>query len=176
MIDYPFPHKFDRSRYKPFYLMRHLSESEVQAEIVSQLRALNVDVIAIDAGGKKTRGLLMSRAKQWGGTFDPTLLSTKTDLKGFPDLEATLAPDGRALYIEVKAPEWIEPTMEIGETAFDRKYRTVRKAHKATPEQLDFLLAKHKRGAFVLVAWSVTDVFDHVGNYVERNSKVMRGK
>jgi hypothetical protein len=170
LTDYPFPHAFDRARYKPLYLMRHLSESEVQAEIVSQLRALNVDAIAIDAGGKKTRGLMMARAKQQGRTFDPALLSTKTDLKGFPDLEATLAPEGRALYIEVKAPEWIEPTMDFGE-----KFRTVRKAHKPTEEQLAFLLAKHERGAIVLVAWSVTDVFDHAGAFIHRNDKSIRG-
>jgi hypothetical protein len=174
LIEYPFPHKFDRTRYKPFYLMRHLSEAEVQAEIVSQLRALCVDVIAIDAGGKKTRGLMMARAKQSGQSVDVALMSTKTDLKGFPDLEATLAPNGRALYIEVKAPEWIEPS---GDWDYHgTQYRVVRKAHKPTQEQLDFLLWKHKRGALVLVAWSVTDVFAHVGSYVERNSKVLRGK
>src|SRR5262249_41548422 len=138
-------------------------------EIVDQLRALRVDVIAIDAGGRKTRGLMMARAKESGGSFNPAIMSTKTDLKGFPDLEATLAPHGRALYIEVKAPEWIEP---VGL----RDFRTVRKAHKPTREQLEFLHTKQLRGALVLVAWSVTDVFDHVGHYINRNDNALRGK
>ena len=174
LIEYSFPHRFDRARYKPFYLLRHLSEAQVQAEIVSQLRALKVDVIAIDAGGKKTRGLMLSRAKQSGQPVDVALMSTKTDLKGFPDLEATLAPEGRALYIEVKAPEWIEPSGDWNHNG--TQFRVVRKAHKPTQEQLDFLHAKQQRGALVLVAWSVTDVFDHVGSYLERNSKSLKGK
>jgi hypothetical protein len=167
-LNYPFLHKFDRTNYSMYYLARQLSEAQVQAEIVDQLRALWVDVIAIDAGGKKTRGMMLARAKDSGAAFNPALMSTKTDLKGFPDLEATLAPEGRALYIEVKAPEWIEPDRTL--------YRSVRKAHKPTQEQLDFLYAKQQRGALVLVAWSVTDVFDHVGHYINRNSNAMRGK
>jgi hypothetical protein len=165
-LNYPFLHKFDRTNYSMYYLARQLSEAQVQAEIVDQLRALHVDVIAIDAGGKKTRGMMLARAKQQGAAFNPALMSTKTDLKGFPDLEATLAPDGRALYIEVKAPEWIEPDRTL--------YRTVRKAHKPTQEQLDFLMSKHERGALVMVAWSVSDVFRIYGGFIEQNERYLR--
>jgi hypothetical protein len=82
---------------------------------------------------------------------------------GFADLEATLAPSGRSLYIEVKAPAWL-----------DGKRKVIRAAGKPSLEQLDFLLAKHRRGAFVLVAWSSTDVDDYMRLALEANRRTLQ--
>jgi hypothetical protein len=134
--------------------MSSVTEVRVQKEIIDLLTTYHVDVAAIDAGGKRARGRLMGAAKS-AGVAVGALANVKTGgaiPKGFADLEATLAPSGRSLYIEVKAPAWYR---------YDGKL--VRANGHASAEQLEFLLEKHKRGAVVLVAWSAQDVIDALG-------------
>lgn len=150
---WPFPWKFDGSRYGDLYLMNQVTEAQVQKDILAMLALYKVDAVPIDAGGRRQRGRMMGAAKAAGVNL-AGVQNVKTGAAipaGFADLEATLAPEGRSLYIEVKAPAWI-----------DGKNKVIRRAGKASPEQLEFLLSKYERGAIVLVAWSSQDVEDYV--------------
>lgn len=164
-LELPFPWKFERHRYSELYLLRQITESEVQKNIVQLLTNYSVDVCAIDAGGRKARGRIIGAAKAAGLAIG-ALANIKTGgaiTKGYADLSATLAPSGRSLYIEVKAPEWLSTTGAI-----------LRAHGSASAEQLDFLLSKYKRGALVLVAWSPSDVQDSLGELLEENRRAIR--
>jgi hypothetical protein len=156
---YPFPwvEPVDFTRH---YLMSRVTEQQVQTTIIELLLAYKVDVAAIDAGGKRARGRLMGAARNAGVDLRG-VQGVKTGgaiPAGFADLEATLAPNGQALYIEVKAPPWI-----------DARGNLVRPAGKPSDEQLAFLMEKHRRGAVVMVAWSSLDVLEHLGPHLRRN-------
>jgi hypothetical protein len=152
--DYPFLWQFDRSRHKDLYLMSQVREEQVQQSIIDFLGRYQVDAAPIDAGGRRIRGRMIATAESYG-----LELGAVANVKvgrgipaGFADLEATLAPSGRALYIEVKAPAWL-----------DREGKEIRAAGKPSAEQLEFLFEKHRRGALVLVAWSWAEVLYCVG-------------
>ena len=162
---YPFPWKFEGYKYSDLYLMSQITEAQVQADIVTLLAAYDVDIVPIDAGGRRQRGRMMGAAKAAGIEL-AGIQNVKTGAAipaGFSDLEGTLAPNGRSLYIEVKAPAWID----------DRK-KIIRRAGQPSAEQLDFLLAKHQRGACVLVAWSSKDVQDYVAAQLHTNRRALR--
>ena len=145
--------------------MRQVTEAQVQQDILALMRAFDVDAIPIDAGGRRQRGRMMGAAKKAGIDL-ANISNAKTWYSipaGFADLEATLAPVGRSLYIEVKAPAWI-----------DEKKKIIRRAGEPSQEQLDFLLEKLRRGACVLVAWSPKDVEDYIGSHLELNRRVLR--
>jgi hypothetical protein len=137
----------------------------VQKAIIELLTSFDIDVAAIDAGGKRARGRMIGAAKSAGVSIG-ALANVKTGgaiPKGFADLEATLAPSGRSLYIEVKAPAWHGP-----------EDKTIRPPGVASAEQLRFLLEKHKRGALAFVAWSASDVIDSLGELLTENRKALR--
>lgn len=160
-ITYPFATTFDRANYSELYLMRCVSETQVQADIIQLLKLYAVDVAAIDAGGKRARGVLIARAKSSGLSIG-ALASAKTGSaipKGYADLEGTLAPSGRSLFIEVKAPAWYSDTA------------CIRPAGVPSEEQLEFLFEKHKRGAFVLIAWAAKDVTNALGELLVANRR-----
>jgi hypothetical protein len=163
---YPFPWKFEVHRYPDAYLMQQVTEDQVQRAILDLLAAYKVDAVPIDAGGRRQRGRMMGAAKKSGIDL-AGISNAKTWYSipaGFSDLEATLAPDGRSLYIEVKAPAWLGSNGHV-----------IRPAGKASPEQLAFLLSKHRRGAVVLVAWSSLDVEVHLGKTrLDWNRKAVR--
>ena len=162
---FPFPWSYDGSRYSDHYLMSKVTEARVQADIIEVLELYSVDAVAIDAGGRRQRGRMMGAAKKAGVDL-ATISNAKTWYAipaGFADLEATLAPHGRALYIEVKAPAWI-----------DAKHNILRRAGEASAQQLEFLLAKHRRGALVLVAWSAKDVEDCVAQNLRVNRRAVK--
>lgn len=151
---WPFPWKFDRGRYSDLYLLSRVAEDQVQADILELLRSYAADACPLDAGGRRQRGRMMAAARAAGielagiqnvkvGRAIPT---------GFADLEATLAPAGRSLYIECKAPAWLDGNCKL-----------LRAAGRPSEEQLDFLLSKHARGALVMVAWAATDVETYIG-------------
>lgn len=162
---FPFPWKFDRSLYSNAYLVQQVSEEQVQEAIVCSLEFFEIDVIAIDAGMRRARGRVIAAARTRG--IDARDL-VKFQAGGLPaghsDLSATLAPAGVGLFIEVKAPAWIDP---------DKPSRIISEAGKATPEQLAFLDSKHSRGAIVLVAWSVDDVTRRLGDLAEKNRRAL---
>jgi hypothetical protein len=156
---YPFPWRVD-GKFTRHYLMSRVTEAQVQIDIIELLLAYRVDVAAIDAGGKRARGRLMGAARNAGVDL-AGVQNVKTGRaipKGFADLEATLAPQGRSLYIEVKAPPWM-----------DHRGNIVRAAGEPSEEQLAFLLGKFRRGALVMVAWSATEVMDFLGEHLRRN-------
>jgi len=153
-VSYPFPWKFEGYRYSDLYLMRQIDEAQVQREIVTLLEAFDIDAVPIDAGGRRARGRMMAAAKSAGIELG-SIAHAKTGHAipaGFSDLIATLAPSGRGIFIEVKAPAWIGTDKKI-----------IRRAGAPSQEQLDFLLSKHDRGALVLVAWSSLDVEEYLG-------------
>jgi|SRR5580704_3490671 hypothetical protein len=163
----PFPWRFDRDRYSGLYLMRHVTEEQVQSDILHLLHTYQVDAVPIDAGGKRQRGRFMGAARDAGVDLEG-IQNTKTGRAipaGFADLEATLAPDGRAMYIEVKAPLWINADDSV-----------VRAAGVASIEQIEFLCSKFERGALVMVAWSSQDVERHVGELLQENRKALGPK
>jgi len=162
---YPFPWKFQGYRYGDLYLMQQITEDEVQRDILALLALYDVDAIPIDAGGRRQRGRMMGAAKKAGVDIG-AISNTKTWYSipaGFSDLEGTLAPAGRSLYIEVKAPAWIDTNKKV-----------IRRAGQPTTEQLDFLLSKHQRGACVLVAWSSKDVEEYVAAQLHLNRRSLR--
>jgi hypothetical protein len=161
---WPFPWKFDPSRYSRYYLTKRVTEAEVQNEVLEFLHSFYVDAVAIDAGGRRTRGRMIAAAKASGVALRG-VQHTKTGggiPKGFADVEATLAPRGLALYIEVKAPAWT-----------DDRGRIVRPAGALSAAQVEFLLAKFQRGAFVMVAWSSLDVERFLGPALLENRKAI---
>ena len=163
VADCPFPWK-EPKRLPQLYLMQCLEESFVQAQILELLAMYRVDAVPIDAGGRRQRGRMMGAAKAAGINLGG-IQNVKTGRaipKGFADLEATLAPEGRSLYIEVKAPRWIGAAGEV-----------IRPAGKPTSEQLEFLLSKHVRGAVVMVAWSAFEVDDYLRPQLERNKRAV---
>ena len=162
---YPFPWKFEGYRYSDFYLMQQFTEARVQNDILQLLSAFDVDAVPIDAGGRRQRGRMMAAAKARGIELGG-IANAKTGSAipaGYADLAATLAPSGRGLYIEVKAPAWI-----------DERKKIIRRAGAPSQDQLDFLSSKHRRGALVLVAWSAHDISVYLDSALELNRRAMR--
>lgn len=158
---YAFPWKFDRTRYSNNYLVQQVSEEQVQSSIIETLEFYRIDVIAIDSGMKRARGRMSQAAKKAGIDVSKFVNFKSGGLPaGFSDLHGTLAPAGIGLYIEVKAPAWIDPA---------NPSRIIREAGKPTSEQLVFLDSKHSRGAICLVAWSVDDVMRAIRERAEEN-------
>jgi hypothetical protein len=163
-MKYGFPHAYVHGRYREIYALSHVSERQVQENILEYLRLFSVDAVALDAGGKAARRRLIAAARQQGVPSAGLASASTPDIpKGWADIEATLAPEGRALFIEVKAPRWV-----------DGCGRTVRAEGRATMEQLEWLAAKQARGALVLVAWAVEDVEAHLGSELARNGRAIR--
>jgi hypothetical protein len=145
--------------------MCQVTENQVQESILEFLAVYKIDAMPIDAGGRRQRGRMMGAARAAGVDL-AGVQNVKTGRgipKGFADLEATLAPSGRALYIEVKAPAWIDGDGKI-----------IRSAGTLSDEQVDFLLLKHRRGAVVLVAWSAEDVRVWLGAMLNANLWALR--
>ena len=166
-LEYPFLSRFDRSRYSDAYLIQQVSEENVEDAIIQTLQTWGVDVTKIDAGQKRARGRVMAAAKAIGISHKSLIAYKAGGLPaGYSDLEATLAPNGLGLFIEVKAPAWIDP----------RSKSVIREAGKPTREQLDFLLSKHQRGAIVLCAWSVDDVTRKLLDRMEANRKALSAR
>jgi len=165
LTEYPFPVEFNSARYTRLYLYSQANEARVQADVITLLRSYGVDACAIDAGGRRARGRMMAAAKSAGVAL-AGIQNVKTGSAipaGFADVEATLAPDGRALYIEIKAPAWINSDGSL-----------IRRAGKPSAEQLEFLMSKHRRGALVLIAWSATDVNEWFQTELAENQRALR--
>jgi len=163
---YPFPHKFDRSNYADFYLMHRMTAGDVVRNIVHVLQNYEVDANIIEASRWSTRGQLVTAVKTQSldiGNLQHLKIEDGIP-KGFARIEATLAPDGRAVFIEVKQPRCINLCGKV-------------EHHEGEPtgNQLEFLREKHMRGALVMVAWSADDVEHYLKAELERNRRsVMR--
>jgi hypothetical protein len=163
-----FPAVFNRERYSEFYLLSRVTEAQVQGSILELLGRWQIDVVAIDAGMRRARGRMIAKALEQGQDVRKIAgFSTGVEIPaGYCDLSGSLAPDGKGLFIEVKAPAWIDPNTK----------KVIREAGKPTLEQLAFLDSKDERGAIAMVAWSVDDVVKILGDRMQKNLDSLRAK
>jgi hypothetical protein len=143
---------FIRDRYAEEYLLGHPTEAQVQDSALGILTALRIPALAVDAGGKRLRGDI-GRAMRRGGVEQVgAYLAGRSGAAhaGLSDIIGTL-PGGRALYIEVKQPEWLRVS-RTGRT------RCERAPGKPSDEQLAFLDTMAEAGALVGVIWSPEDL------------------
>jgi len=150
VILFPFPCTWDSSRYARAFLLAGQSEDEVQADTITTLGQLGLELWHTDAGGKRARGKVQRLLR---GAGQAELAKEAAKVKGasclpagFTDLHGVLAPYGRAVYLEMKRPGM-----------FDQRMKCLRKPEMPTPEQLKFMLEMHQRGAVVGVCWSPSD-------------------
>jgi len=169
-LSYPFPWQFEAGKYQAFYLLSEVPESNVQEAILGLLHSFKVDAIAVDAGAKELRRTLAARMRRIG--LAPATIGNLLSgglggeiPAGHSDIVGTLAPSGRSLYIEVKRPARIDSHGTI-----------VARPGEIDREQLDFLLAKYKRGSIVMIAYSVDDVSEFLGDELRRNYEAMRSE
>ena len=146
--------QFDPSRYSDAYLLAHVSEDAVQSAIMDLFAAKRIAAAVVDAGGKKIRGGFIRAAKAAGMRNAGALVSQGRGAAdaGLSDIVGCL-PGGRALFCEVKAPQW-------GRIGRGGKLRVLRSAGEPTDDQLGFMDRMAEAGALVMVAWSVDDVAD----------------
>ena len=145
--DYPFQHLFDRKRYSERMMMLRPSEDDVQAAILSALAAMGIPAMAVDAGAKKLRGRAYGALKRGGLSTAILKGQTGAGMAGMVDIIGCIPKSGRALFIEVKAPAWL-----------DGNGKVARSAGKPTDQQLEFLATMHRAGAVVGVAWALDDL------------------
>ena len=145
---------FDRARYNDAYLLGCVSEATVQKNALATLNLHRIPALAVDAGGAKLRGRACRALKGAGVRNAASIMKGGTQgacSAGLSDILGTL-PGGRALYIEVKAPEWLTRSPKTG--------RLIQKAAPGKPsdEQLAFLDTMAKAGALVGIIWSPDDL------------------
>ena len=158
----PYLHVFDASRYPRAFLFGKVPESQVQADVLAATALMGLHLEVVDAGFAAIRGKFYG-AMLRAGIKEPMARAVLKGLTGISaadpgrsDLSGSMAPDGRAVYLEMKAPAWINP----------KTGGTVRPAGVPSPEQLAFLDARAREGCIVGVCWSVGDALDILG--VER--------
>ena len=158
--EHPYQWQWDKTRYQRAFLWGGQSESEVQADSVEALRISKIDVEVVDSGSGRLRIMFMSALKSFGLGQDAikTILGRVRNVApssdpGRSDLSGCLAPNGRAFYIEMKAPAKLDPVTG----------NVLRTAGKPTAEQLGFLNRRHVEGAICGVAWSANDCFEILG-------------
>jgi len=145
-----FPHQWNRAAQSRSVLSLGPDEAVTQDAILILLRSKRIEAEAIDAGGKKIRGVVAAVLRSMK-VPQATIAIVQARMKGaaptsWPDITGIL-PGGRALFIEVKAPERVD--LLTG--------RQLRAPGKAEPEQLVMLDRLHQRGALVGVCWSMED-------------------
>jgi hypothetical protein len=162
---YPFPHKFHRANYTDLYLTHRLTEADVLKDIIHLLEGYRVDAAIVHASAQRAQGLPGAGAKSVGTDSGklPRLKAGNEIPKGFAGIQATLAPDGRALFIEVKQPRCINQCGKV-------EHHEGESSH----EQLEFLRQKQARGALVMVAWSADDVEHYLKVELHRNRRVLQ--
>ncbi len=163
----PYLWEFDASRYPRAFLFGQVSEEKVQDLIRTSLPLLGVTPQWVDSGGAAMRGKAWSAVMRLLAGFGLRGPAAESKARAFlkeiggvsaadvgrSDLSGVLAPAGRAWFLEVKQPAWLNP----------KTGGIVRSAGKPTPEQLAFLDARHREGAIVGVVWSLQDAIDVLG-------------
>jgi len=155
MSDRPYLHRFERSRYPSASLQLCLSEEMIEKTILESLRVRGIMAQKIDAGGKAMRGKLIQVLRRYG--IRPDIANAiaaqvfGSAPRGWLDITGVL-PGGRAMFVEVKQPEWLEVSDKTG--------RLIQKRPAGAPEpaQLDFMERMHRQGALVGCAWDAGDL------------------
>jgi hypothetical protein len=147
---------WDRLRYSASYLQLGPREIEVQRAVLGELHRLGIFAEAFDVGAAKLRGRVRGAFMRAGMDEElPRVMGGQTGagLKGVSDIIGNM-PDGQALWIEVKAPEWRgrHDGVEASGTI------QLRAPGKLRPEQRQFLTMRHADGCVVGVAWHVLDL------------------
>lgn len=162
MLDRSYLWRWDRDRYKSSWLCLRPTEAQVQEATIMRLSLLGIPAAVVDAGAKKLRGRAIGALRRQGldSRVASALLRGDTGiLTGLVDIVGTIPPKvhrlafpwGIPLFLEMKAPEHLEPSPRGG-------FRQVDPAGAPTPDQLAFLDAMHGAGACVGVLWSVDDL------------------
>jgi len=133
-----------------WYFASMTKEADVLKSILAYLKELG-----IAAYRSPNMPVLRSSA---GGMY-----LSKAPVRGLPDITGVIAPMGRALYIEVKAPREGKLPFEMNDVEYE-KY-LARKAKSKDPDkerreevQSQFLWKHAEAGALCMVARSVEDV------------------
>lgn len=148
---YPFLHTWDRSRYDHQWLLMCPTEDNVQKQLLTALAFRGIFAFPVDSGDKNLRGRAYGAMKRAGREdLIGHLHGRSASYMGVSDIIGTM-PNGRSLYIEAKAPEWL---------TYGKRKDLVQKrpAGRPTEEQLAFLLDAHEHKAIVGVAWSPKDL------------------
>ena len=171
--DRPYLCNWDPSRYRRAYLYGGQLESEVQSDVVDALTISKIDAEVIDAGAKTIRGKI-SRMCSSLGLPQPTIMRIMNSIKsvgaaetGRADLSGCLAPNGRAFFLEIKAPAKLDPVTG----------KVLRSAGHASDEQIAYLDKKHAEGAIVGIAFGIDDAFEILGtSNVLAHQQAIRGR
>jgi hypothetical protein len=150
LLDWP-----GRARYSENYLTWRVPESQVQKAVLDDLQRRGAVCIAVDAGAAMIRGRIRGALhKIQHEEILPMVMAGRTGAgaKGLPDIVGVL-PGGRALFIEVKKPEWCEPSPKN-----PGKLRQVQPPGAASEEQRAFLQAAYRLGAAAGVVWHWKDL------------------
>lgn len=154
---YPFPWRFERERYSLQYLLARVAEEDVQGNALVKLEALGIPAVPVDVGAKKLRGRAIAALRRAKASTEAMNWvnqgATGAGVINFPDLVGCIPGSGRALFIECKAPEWLEPS-----TARLGNFVVARRAEEPRPGQLAFLETMHQAGAVVGVIWGPRDL------------------
>ena len=146
----PYPWRWDRARYPRLYLLQGPDEEPVHQAILEALRAVGCVVWTTDAGGKRLRAALIAalyRLRVPARLIAPIAAALVNCLpKGHPDI-AGFTLHGRALFIEVKAPERLDHKTNLQD----------RPAGRPDKDQLAFLDRAARAGCICGVAWSAQD-------------------
>lgn len=144
--------------------MLRASEAVIQAAVMARLSFLGIPSAVVDAGAKTLRGRAFGALVRSGvpGSTASAMLKGQTGiLTGLVDIVGVVpqqvhrqaTPWGIPLFLEVKAPEWLEPDRRGG-------LRQFRAAGRPSPDQLAFLDAMHGAGARVGIVWSSDDLLE----------------
>ncbi len=150
-------HQFNPNAYSDNYLLQQVPEEAVQKAALDRLAAERIPALAVDAGANMTRKTIASRLRRQGVNPAVAFRTVGASFAGLTDIVGTLPWNGRALYVEVKAPAWYR---------LDRKnhLRVVRDAGEPSLEQLAFMDTMAEAGALVGVVWSPEDMADLIGS------------
>lgn len=150
---YSFPHTWDAERYPSDFLRLGSPHEAIVARCLSWLTARGHFVTEVDVGAKRLRGRAAMVLRAAGVRSPGKLLTghTGAGMAGVVDIVG-VAKNGRAIFVEVKSPQWLVPSKVTGRLVQKRP------PDEATPEQLAFLHSVHVRGGYACVAWWERDL------------------
>lgn len=155
MREHPYRHKFDPLRYSRFYRLSCVSESQVQSDVVGALQIMGIPAAVVDAGAAKLRGRAIGALNRAGASRAVIQAVNKgktgAGVAGLTDVVGCL-PGGRALFLEIKAPQWLMVSPKT------KKLVQKRPAGEPKPAQLSFMDTMAEAGALVGVVWALCDL------------------